>query len=511
MISDTPNSIGSNFAQVVISGTLGPINISYNELTYNDDFNENHLHYGITIDDAENIEVFGNEIHGFSTGITLFESEHCRVYENRVINAIENGIYAESIDDIDISCNLIDLQYTGSSIGIYVLTQGALNNKIYSNCVFDCHTSISIEGSGQMPDIKNNYLYNYTVYGILLDGVNGSIGAAPTSNIAGRNSFFSNNTFNNAWDIYSTIPGITVGGNFNIANVGPGTNVSGSYSNQFNSTASCANQEDVTNGQYLFDEPCSGEEMMGGMFTTEGDGITFNNDYMVRLKTLSLEEHTFIPLLILAASEEKLNEDFKALVLSKIHKSEKIMANFYIGLLEKDKINALGALNILEPTVSRERRVILTGLYELCFYQTLPENLTSQIIELMNNDSKNYNTLASLLQSSNQGINQDFKISSTKRRILHTVENLSLYPSKSNFSVYPNPSSSELNILYNFPEEESESMLVLSDLQGRVVMTYDLEFDFDEKSINIADLKSGVYFVSIKSGNSVVSKKFIKQ
>jgi hypothetical protein len=79
--------------------------------------------------------------------------------------------------------------------------------------------------------------------------------------------------------------------------------------------------------------------------------------------------------------------------------------------------------------------------------------------------------------------------------------------------VFPNPAYEALHIDF----EANEKMLVdagLVDMQGK---TYDLLKDFvkpglNRLSLNVADLKSGIYFVNIRhNGKTILYKKLVVQ
>ncbi len=73
-----------------------------------------------------------------------------------------------------------------------------------------------------------------------------------------------------------------------------------------------------------------------------------------------------------------------------------------------------------------------------------------------------------------------------------------------NISIYPVPATDNINIGGELPENSNVEMM---DGLGRVVYS---QKDFNQTTINISNLPSGVYFISIKSGNAGKQIKFIK-
>ena len=75
------------------------------------------------------------------------------------------------------------------------------------------------------------------------------------------------------------------------------------------------------------------------------------------------------------------------------------------------------------------------------------------------------------------------------------------------FSVYPNPASSVINIKANQAAVTAESVKFV-DLAGKVAKVTNL--NAASKSIDISDLKEGIYYLKIKSGGKEYIQRFIK-
>jgi len=84
-----------------------------------------------------------------------------------------------------------------------------------------------------------------------------------------------------------------------------------------------------------------------------------------------------------------------------------------------------------------------------------------------------------------------------------TVPNLS----DSKLSIYPNPSSGMLN--FNVDEVLENANLQIIDISGRIVFTIS-DFNSNE-TINISNLKSGIYIVKVNHDGKTFSQKIIKQ
>jgi hypothetical protein len=73
------------------------------------------------------------------------------------------------------------------------------------------------------------------------------------------------------------------------------------------------------------------------------------------------------------------------------------------------------------------------------------------------------------------------------------------------FSIYPNPTSSVLNI--SNPNSLELKNISVVDINGRIVKNQSNSLS----QINVSDLNAGVYFVTIEAAEGKTTKKFIKQ
>jgi hypothetical protein len=76
--------------------------------------------------------------------------------------------------------------------------------------------------------------------------------------------------------------------------------------------------------------------------------------------------------------------------------------------------------------------------------------------------------------------------------------------------LYPNPADNNVNVMFNISENKSMNVSVVSIL-GNVVKNYNINAVSGLNTINvdIADLKGGIYFVNLRSGNTQITKKLI--
>lgn len=88
------------------------------------------------------------------------------------------------------------------------------------------------------------------------------------------------------------------------------------------------------------------------------------------------------------------------------------------------------------------------------------------------------------------------------------VQNIS---SLVDFNVFPNPSANEFNIELNLDNPEKISLYV-TDFMGRVVdsIVDEKEIDQYRTTVNLENLTPGVYFVNVKTANSINVQKIVK-
>ncbi len=79
--------------------------------------------------------------------------------------------------------------------------------------------------------------------------------------------------------------------------------------------------------------------------------------------------------------------------------------------------------------------------------------------------------------------------------------------SKSNYTIWPNPASNELNINLT----GNESGISIFDIAGRLVFSQILDKVSGNTSISLVELKAGVYFLKIQSPDHTATIRFIHQ
>lgn len=76
----------------------------------------------------------------------------------------------------------------------------------------------------------------------------------------------------------------------------------------------------------------------------------------------------------------------------------------------------------------------------------------------------------------------------------------------SNILLYPNPTTDDLNI----ESQRSFDSVIIHDLTGREILRIVTTNPKLEQRVDVANLKSGIYYLTIVSGNSKTTQKFLK-
>lgn len=74
-------------------------------------------------------------------------------------------------------------------------------------------------------------------------------------------------------------------------------------------------------------------------------------------------------------------------------------------------------------------------------------------------------------------------------------------------NVYPNPATSNVNVSWPLTSTGAAAVVTVTDLQGRVVIRRSMDNFTGVETLNIADLKSGLYLVEVASGEVKMSQK----
>jgi len=141
---------------------------------------------------------------------------------------------------------------------------------------------------------------------------------------------------------------------------------------------------------------------------------------------------------------------------------------------------------------------IMTGVVA-CLWQSRPQTPNYQVMDIIRESAHLYNNPTDEM---GYGI-PNFEDAYLALQQLGVNDELLL----SNFALYPNPTSSIINI--SFPEGISEADFTLYSILGNKVLSS--QISANSNSVNIESLTTGVYIATISSNNQKISFKIIKE
>ena len=77
--------------------------------------------------------------------------------------------------------------------------------------------------------------------------------------------------------------------------------------------------------------------------------------------------------------------------------------------------------------------------------------------------------------------------------------------------IYPNPATTNVEVSYTLPENETIATLVMTNTLGVNVKTVQLDGNNGKTTLSLEELPSGIYFYTIRCGENVKSGKLVKR
>lgn len=244
----------SSDVQIRVTSASLPVLIYANNLRNSD--NKYAKTVGIFSELSNALNIRDNNIKGFDVAIWTRRTTGAVINENDIDLAGDIGILDSLSTNMDINCNIIRMKDCKSavltscnSVGIY-MQQGNASNDIFTNCIFDTRRAIMVQRFttvGPIPNIVNNYMYNYLYAGVASINHTGTVGGSPQP---GRNTFTSNNRGGGAFDITAFGGAITYWCNYGILATNGSVSPSGGCpgNQMYSSTSACGNQ--IVNTKY---------------------------------------------------------------------------------------------------------------------------------------------------------------------------------------------------------------------------------------------------------------------
>ncbi len=508
--------------QILVSNTRVSVLIYHNTIiNSNPDPYQYAQYYGIDVTSSYFVDVNNNTIDGFFAGIYMKGDTLSQVIENTISNCHNYGVYVEKADYIHIGCNIIDLHNDNSeptNIGIAFYEVGQ-KSTIYSNCVFNTQIGIYLQyfTCYPIPDVRNNYIYNYTQYGLFDNNYFGSIGTAPFN--PGLNTFYSNS---NAPDIFYThnvgCPPILNAWSNWLDGTSLNILIVNSVINTVYSNASCANQINGLPSQHNLNVvglECDQMRLLIYPLITDG-GKRFNlaNDFEQKLSNMNGDLFSLVLSIqksLLSNSDKTSAITFNNAVnqLNWISDNEKLWVNYYYYFSLQNWTQASANHAAIHRTSQDEEDLWNIELINLKraqgnYINSVPNTGDLNILENIAGNKGDYSNyaIAEITGKNNTNIwNYSVLLTPDKYEIDNTKH------SNNYIDLFPNPAKDKLTLLLITKDKVKIEM---EDITGRVLKSWDFENLADQITMDISDLNSGIYILKSSFSDKVTTSKFCK-
>lgn len=497
-----------SFASIYAVSNQGPvIEIINNELRNN--FHQYLSFSAIYANRTNNLNIYGNNIDGFSYGIISQGAPNYQISNNEVENAAVVGIYVLEQKNSKgyITCNKIRMRDLTSSIGIagYSMTN---RSEITSNCITDCNVSISLQGlptgsnAPPLPLVHNNFLYNYYKIGIDVQNHSGNIGTFANP---GLNTLWSNR--NAAIDINSNL-NITVADNFGMFNIAfPMVQITSNR--PYHSTASCGHQifnmpsQGNLNPNYV----CENLDATLAPLTPSGNGFVLMQNYQSILSDgwNDFEEAALI-LASVSNPDQQLLEELVANTPFSDNQKQLLRYQYYLQIADREA--AAASLSNFSPTDETEANfkfVAQTQLSIIDDWSGVTPEAISALEAIAQTKTKVSNAAITLLNNL-AGYRDQWVEEPELKAVEAAGETRRIDDANSFLRIFPNPVKNTAFVeLVN--DTEAESQLQLFDVSGRLVENYAIDIVAGGIEIDMSRLDDGIYFVTLTRMDSGVVQK----
>jgi hypothetical protein len=352
--------------------------------------------------------------------------------------------------------------------------------------------SIVIPG---IPDIRNNFIYNYRDRGMDFLNITGNVG---NSSNPGKNTLYSN--INSALDVVSSGGVITMFNNFITAPVNMGSVTIIGPLLTHHSNASCANQINKWNKDNAIDllMKCEGNAV--------NNGNILNGDFIISSGGIdgAFEAKTLNKLIAFNPSNYHLIVSNKQ--YNNLNINEKKWLEYQYKFNSKDYTSAKEVIKSINYKSDDE---LIKIRLHLEYLQNLTEFKNSPFALNYKSDSI-YNHLSnSILNLSNQNAFEIYN----KQEFEYTpssLENLKMFDSRSAIKIYPNPTKEIVNIDY-FNSNSENTQISIIDINGKTVYENSYSNTNITINLNVSQFLKGIYIINIKNNTENITSKIVVQ
>lgn len=491
--------------------------------------------YGVYCEDADNLLIEGNTIEDFYYGIRVAEGENINLVENTIDDAVwgiegrENS-YVQVLDN-----HLTDVSFVGILIGSsqehdgiaisnnYVQAINGVTNygimygngseyktenvELNHNCVKDAQYAMWA-GTGQqcapIPEIIGNSLFNYSKVGMHIEGYRGNIGSCKAGT-PGRNSFVSE--LQSAVDVrFFTIGkcNIVLQGNYPLATVlslqsYPANRVfAGNACGIFGSSAECG-----ASGGYVPTEVYRKSIRKNKDILISPNGVQIAPDFEKHLEIMLAEdrlEHVLGMMAVLPSTElQSFSSDLQGPLSHFFEPGELHWIAYYKHLADGNLDEAAQSLaqaekesEVFEQLKVYEGiklNVMRKGTFESQDLEALQklENAQTKVGIMARALLNEATTVHPFVYQSNELLFSYLTMGETELSALDA----------SSFAVYPNPTRGLIDVAYQLSSEMNSGAIEVRNVHGQLVKRVELEHEVATESLDLSQLASGLYHVSI--------------
>jgi len=542
-----------------------PVLFEGNELDYSKLANTSNQQAGIYIENVQNLILASNKIKGFDIGVRVLDSRYIQIDKNQVSEARRFGIHADATRDLAITANSIsnmenvgvfarncrqnvDIKGNAIDVNNYTNTKGirwvidsgvyfAPTAKIHNNCIRNSSTAMLYQSLGSfnnrtIPDIRNNYMYNYKQHGLWNVNFIGQIGSCNNApNEVGKNSFISNYLppYGNAVDARSDSSTLYLAGNSdNLTITFP--NVVVITGCNTTSTASCGNQignnefEGKTSTGYLA-QYMSFREFVEAEYpvTLVGQNYELEQDYMSELRNMDEEAQKGYVLSLMNILGENDNYSQLDALYSNIQSGNILSANaqnwidYRYHSMKGDDSDAMAVLDQIQPSDATESSHIRVATIQARLKvedRDVSELTESEIATLKAIDNKRGRFAAEardMVQAS-QG-EHDYIFADIEDTPINDggTETEAIELDDNFIEVYPNPVDNQLQVSFNTVENPEDVTLQVTNVLGQTLDQRELKYSNGRTELDVSDYTHGTYIIGLyKDGEVLKHAKFMK-
>lgn len=475
---------------------------------------------------ANNLHISNNTIKGFTSCIYGSHlSTGSTITENNISDGQLYGMIFEECAGIVISSNVIKLSapmvFAPTSRGISYSYQGEnyAVPTISKNAIFDCNVSLYLTAGGSLtiPNISDNFFYNYSSQGIYnVNFVNSGacgIGCGCTIDQAGRNTFACNYRgragFGTIIDIFSNVALSAFGNFFNGAPVVSSGVSNNNCANAFHSMSSNSMQlgrvaAPLTSNQ-VFDENIVASYPISSVNSV----YSLNSGYEENIQNTpaaSRMGYVMSMMSIVAANADNNEMDkLYAAASPKLSAKEQAWLKFYYLYYQDAYSYAMDVLNSMQPNSQDDKDLVYVRKLQLdvkIHNRDITKLTKDELASLTSIDNRRGAYAAIARDMIHQSIGGHDYIFPKMEVQQPEMEGAATQGSDGSMTIYPNPAGDEVSLQYNC-SDITKGYIRISDMQGRMVQQIPMQFNTTVMHIDLSQLAKGAYMVSMVNDKGV--------